>query len=354
MITYDIELREITKSYGDFVALNNVNLNIRSGEFFTLLGPSGSGKTTTLRTIMGFESPDNGEVIIRGEVVNNKPSHKRNIGMVFQNYALFPHLTVFENVAFPLIIKKKKLEYIRRQVLSMLDLVHLQGYENRYPKQLSGGEQQRVALARALVFNPNTILLDEPLGALDRQLRDKMRIEIKKIQKNLKITMVYVTHDQEEALILSDRIGVIKNGVIEQVGSPEEVYKKPKNRFVASFIGDTNMLEGTVVNIERNYAIIEIDSGMKFRVLLNDVDFNQKQRICVSIRPENISISHDKDNRFLGQVIESSFMGNMRRIMVNVNGSPIKISTPQITNFNVGDTLSISFSPEDCIIFNEI
>ena len=187
MNTYDIELRNITKRYGKLVALNNVNLEIRRGEFFTLLGPSGSGKTTTLRIIMGFERSTFGDIIIRNKVVTNQPSYKRNIGIVFQNYALFPHLTVFENVAFPLKIRKKRAEYIKKHVSSMLELVDLQGYEDRYPKQLSGGEQQRVALSRALVFEPTILLLDEPLGALDRQLRDKMRMEIKRIQKSFRL-----------------------------------------------------------------------------------------------------------------------------------------------------------------------
>lgn len=353
MNTYDIELGNITKRYGKLVALNNVNLEIRRGEFFTLLGPSGSGKTTTLRIIMGFEHPTSGDIIVRNEIVTNQPSYKRNIGMVFQNYALFPHLTVFENIAFPLKLRKKRAEYIiKRQVSSMLELVGLQGYEDRYPKQLSGGEQQRVALSRALVFEPTILLLDEPLGALDRKLRDKMRMEIKRIQKRLQTTTIYVTHDQEEALALSDRIAVIRHGVIEQVGTPEELYKHPKKLFIASFIGESNMLAGTILQIGHDYAVVVMDSGAKFKIPMND-GLIPRQRVKISIRPENINLSTDKDNRFSGQVMESSFMGTTRRITVNVNGTPLKICIPAHTNCNIGDVVSLSFASEDCVIFKE-
>ncbi len=351
MSFYAIELEKITKKFGKFLALNNINLKIRKAEFFTLLGPSGSGKTTILRTIIGFENPDNGNIIIRGEIVNHKSPHERNIGMVFQNYALFPHLTVFENIAFPLVIRKEKYEKIRERVASVLDLVSLKKHKKKYPKQLSGGEQQRVAIARALVFNPAIILLDEPFSALDSQLRNRLRMEIKKIQKDLKITMVYVTHDREEAFALSDRIGVIKSGVIEQIGTPEELYKKPKNLFIAKFVGDINILEGVVVSVGSDH-IMAISSGMKFKILSESINFNQKQNIYIGIRPEAISVSNCRDNCFSGKVVESLFVGNMRKIIVNVNENLIKIYIAETINFNIGDNLLISFYSRDCMILN--
>ena len=351
MDSFEIELIEVIKRYGKVLALNNLNLKIKMGEFFTLLGPSGAGKSTTLRTILGFDQPDSGDIIIRGMKVNDIPPHKRNIGMVFQNYALFPHLTIFENIAFPLKMRGKNHSQIQDSVYSMLDLVDLQGYENRYPTQLSGGQKQRVALARALIFKPTILLMDEPLGALDRQLRNKMRMEIKKIQKKLQITVIYVTHDQEEALTLSDRMSVIKDGIIEQVGSPLEIYKYPKNLFVASFIGDTNLLEGTISKIESDYAIADIASNFKIQVPMNNLNLQLYQRIEISIRPENIKILSNTNRGFSGEVTDISYLGNIQNIIININGIMLKIFCLDVEEVNIGDIITISIAPEDCVIF---
>lgn len=346
---YDIELRNISKIYNKNTVLNNINLTVKQGEFFTLLGPSGSGKTTTLRIIMGFVYPTSGDVLIRNEIVTDRLSNERNIGIVFQNYALFPHLTVFHNIAFPLEIRKYSSEYIKEQVESLLEIIDLQGYENRYPRELSGGEQQRVALARALVFRPILLLLDEPLAALDRQLRDKMRMEIKNIQKILKTTTIYVTHDQEEALFLSDRIAVIKNGKLEQIGTPEELYNHPNNIFVANFIGESNIFSGTLFQITNNNALVKLDSGIIIHIFPTE-EHRLGQRVWISIRPERIEILKNNKNCFSGTVTELLFKGSYRRIIADVDGTLFKIYIHQPVTFIKGDIVSFSFKPEDCSI----
>jgi ABC-type Fe3+/spermidine/putrescine transport system ATPase subunit len=238
----DIELRGLVKRYGETLALDGVSLTVRSGEFFTLLGPSGCGKTTSLRAVAGFVEPSPGDVFIRGQRVNEVPPHRRHVGMVFQHYALFPHRTVFQNVAFGLRMAGVSRDEIERRVVEALALVQLPAHGARYPRELSGGEQQRVALARALVTRPAVLLLDEPLGALDKQLRDRMQLELKQLQREVGITTIYVTHDQDEALTMSDRIAVMRGGRLEQVGAPRDIYESPATVFVASFIGNTNLL----------------------------------------------------------------------------------------------------------------
>jgi spermidine/putrescine transport system ATP-binding protein len=284
----EIRLVDLTKQFGEVRAVDRVALDIVAGEFFSLLGPSGCGKTTTLRMVGGFELPTAGRIELRGRDVTNDPPDKRPVNMVFQNYALFPHLDVGENVAFGLRRHKVGREEIARRVTEALELVRLSGYEKRRPNQLSGGQQQRVALARALVNRPTVLLLDEPLGALDLKLRRQLQVELKRIQTEVGITFVYVTHDQEEALTMSDRIAVMNAGRVEQLGTPEELYERPLTRFVADFIGTTNLLAGTVESIAAGCATLRLDSGDTCRIPSNGLGVGR--HVELSVRPEAVGV----------------------------------------------------------------
>ena len=253
-----VVLERLHKSFGPVIAVEDLDLAIEPGEFITLLGPSGSGKTTTLMMIAGFDYPTSGEIYIDGQPIVGVPPHRRDLGMVFQNYALFPHMTVAENIGFALKQRRVSKAETARSVAESLEIVRLRGYEGRYPRQLSGGQQQRVALARAIIFKPRALLMDEPLSALDKQLREELQLEIKRLHRQLGITFIYVTHDQREALILSDRVAVMNAGRIEQVGSPSDLYDRPANRFVASFVGESNFLAGTVVATENGVATVSV------------------------------------------------------------------------------------------------
>lgn len=285
-----VELRSVTKRFGEVVAVREVSLEILDGEFFSLLGPSGCGKTTTLRLIGGFELPSEGEIWIGGEVQGFRPPYQRPVNTVFQSYALFPHMTVAENVAFGLEMQKVPKSDIRRRVGEALEMVRLSGFGQRRPHQLSGGQQQRVALARALVNQPKVLLLDEPLGALDLKLRKAMQLELKALQARLGITFIYVTHDQEEALTMSDRIGVMRAGSLLQVGTPQEIYENPFSRFVADFIGDTNYLEGQIASLQDGMAEVAVGPGC--RVLAYPTpDLVVGQRVSVAFRPEKVRLA---------------------------------------------------------------
>jgi spermidine/putrescine transport system ATP-binding protein len=281
-------LRAVTKRFGDQLAVDAVTLAIAPGEFFSLLGPSGCGKTTTLRILAGFEAPDEGSVFLNGVEITARPAHRREIGMVFQNYALFPHLSVFENVAFPLRLRRIEPEEIRRRVSHALEMVRLPGLAGRMPAQLSGGQQQRVALARALVFRPSVVLLDEPLGALDLKLRKAMQLELKTLQREIGLTFVYVTHDQEEALTMSDRIAVMDRGSVLQVADPRTIYERPASRFVADFIGTSNFLSGRVreAGVE---AVIELDGGGVVRTE-RPAGVSAGQAVTLAVRPERMRL----------------------------------------------------------------
>ncbi len=283
-----VELENVTKRFGEVVAVEETSLAIRDGEFFSLLGPSGCGKTTTLRMIAGFEEPTVGQIYIKGQQVAGIPPHRRPVNTVFQSYALFPHMTVYQNVAFGLEMKKVPKEEIKQRVEEVLELVQLPGMGERKPKQLSGGQQQRVALARALVNRPRVLLLDEPLGALDLKLRKAMQLELKAIQAEVGITFIYVTHDQEEALTMSNRIAVMNFGVVQQVGNPQEIYEHPSNRFVADFIGETNFLSCTVAELS-DFAVVDID-GLKVLAARNSHDLSLGQDVTLAIRPEKINM----------------------------------------------------------------
>lgn len=284
----DVELRDVTKKFGDFVAVDQVNIKINEGEFFSLLGPSGCGKTTSLRMIAGFEQPTSGQIYLHGQGVAGIPAYKRPVNTVFQNYALFPHMTVAQNVAFGLEMKKVEKNEIKRRVGEALDLVQLGSMENRKPKQLSGGQQQRVALARALVNRPRVLLLDEPLGALDLKLRKAMQFELKQIQSEVGITFIYVTHDQEEALTMSDRIAVMNEGEVQQIGAPRDIYEHPNNRFVADFIGETNFLPALVSGMS-DFTTVEV-AGTPVLATADGRQLSVGQKVTLAIRPEKVNL----------------------------------------------------------------
>ena len=307
-----IEIKNVCKSYGDNVIIDNLNLYINKGEFVTILGPSGCGKSTTLRMIAGFETPTSGEILLNGKDITKLPPHKRPINTVFQRYALFPHLNVYENVAFGLRIQKKSEEEINKKVNEMLKMVNLDKYINRDINSLSGGQQQRVAIARALANNPKVLLLDEPLGALDLKLRKDMQTELKNIHKRTGITFVLVTHDQEEALSMSDRVVVMDKGRIQQIGTPQDIYNEPKNAFVADFIGESNIVEGTMIDDYRvKFA------GKEFKCL--DKGFEKMSPVDVVIRPEDIKVTTPEDGDISGKVISVTFKGVHNEIIVDVN-----------------------------------
>jgi len=318
----DVRVEGVTKRFGDFVAVDDLSVTIDRGEFFSLLGPSGCGKTTTLRMIGGFEEPSAGTIHLGEQEVTGLPPFKRDVNTVFQNYALFPHLTVFENIAFGLRRRKVGADEIPRQVAEMLDLVELPGYEKRRPSQLSGGQQQRVALARALINHPRVLLLDEPLGALDLKLRKQMQIELKRIQTEVGITFIYVTHDQEEAMTMSDRIAVMRAGRIEQLGSPEELYERPRTTFVAGFLGVSNLLDGEVTARDGDLAHIRLPEGASVRVPAGDIDGAVAVRI--GVRPEKLrvlavdpSAAVDPSlNHLDGTVVDASYVGVSTQYLV--------------------------------------
>jgi spermidine/putrescine transport system ATP-binding protein len=310
----DVRLEDVTKRFGDVVAVDSISLDIARGAFFSLLGPSGCGKTTTLRMIGGFEQPDQGRIWLGGTDVAGLPPHRRDVNTVFQSYALFPHLDVFGNIAYGLRRKNVEKSQIGGRVKEILRIVDLPGFERRRVSQLSGGQQQRVALARALVNQPQVLLLDEPLGALDLKLRKQMQIELKGIQHEVGVTFIYVTHDQEEAMTMSDRIAVMRDGRIEQIGAPENVYEQPSTEFVAGFLGASNLLDGTVGPRDGGFRTIELSSGEKVRVLAERLN-GTRDRVKVGVRPEKIHIragaqdAAGEDNAIEATVKISTFVG---------------------------------------------
>lgn len=316
-----IQLKNITKVWEDGqVVLDDISLDIYDNEFITLLGPSGCGKTTTLRLIGGFEQPNEGDIIFMGRRINDVPAHKRNVNTVFQKYALFPHLNVFENVAFPLRERRLPKDEIEQKVTEMLRLVMLTGFENRSVTRLSGGQQQRVAIARALVNHPKVLLLDEPLGALDLKLRKDMQQELKKIQKATEITFVFVTHDQEEALSMSDTIVVMSEGRIQQIGTPTDIYNEPENAFVADFIGESNIVDGVMLE---DYRVRF--SGHSFECV--DAGFGCRENVDVVVRPEDVDIVPEEQGMLKGVVTSVTFMGVHYEIIVDINGFKWMIQT---------------------------
>ncbi len=346
---------EVQKSYdGETLVVKNLNLDVARGEFLTMLGPSGSGKTTCLMMLAGFEPATHGEIFLNDQPINNVPPHKRGIGMVFQNYALFPHMTVEENLAFPLAVRKTNRSEIESRVNKALDMVQLGGFGSRRPGQLSGGQQQRVAVARALVFDPVLVLMDEPLGALDKQLREQMQYEIKHIHENLGVSMVYVTHDQSEALTMSDRIAVFNDGVIQQLASPSELYEHPRNAFVAQFIGENNTLAGKIKSVNGDGCTVEVPGGGDVQAKAVNIG-GVGGMTTLSLRPERVMINEDPakfPNNFEAKVEELIYLGDHIRTRVSVCGQDdfiVKVPNDGAHGgLTEGSTARVGWSMEDC------
>ena len=353
-----ISVKNLTKRFGALAVVSDVNLAIEEGELFTLLGPSGCGKTTLLRLIAGFYAPDEGDVFFNDRRVNDVPPHERRIGMVFQNYALWPHMTVWNNVAYGLKLRKVAQTEISKRVQGVLSKVKLGSYEQRYPGQLSGGQQQRVALARALVLNPDILLLDEPLSNLDAKIRIQVRAEIRKLQKELGITTIYVTHDQEEALTLSDRIAVFNQGKVFQMGPPKMLYERPTSRFVADFIGINNLLDGTVRRVEIGAERVHVNTTLGEIVGLRDPRLKAGDACVICVRPENAHVSPQPGsemNVIKGQVTFAAYLGNTLRYDVDLGGGitfkadvrdpwhhqTLDLGAPVAVSFPVSSTLVI-------------
>ncbi len=339
-----ISLKNISISFNGHKILENFSLDIKNGEFVTFLGSSGCGKTTTLRIIAGFEKPDSGEILFSGKKINNVPAHKREINTIFQNYALFPHLNVYENIAFGMRLSKKSEDYIEKEVTNMLKLVSLSGFSSRKIASLSGGQQQRVAIARALVNRPKVLLLDEPLGALDLKLRKDMQTELKNIQQQTGITFVFVTHDQEEALSMSDTVVVMDKGKIQQIGSPQDIYNEPKNAFVADFIGESNIIDGVMLEDK----LVKF-AGKCFKCL--DSGFAKNEPVDVVIRPEDIKVTSPEKGDISGKVTSVTFIGVHYEIIVDIDGFKWMI---QSTESQVpGENIGLVLEPDDIHIMKK-
>ena len=346
-----VRLEHVEKWYGDNHVVKDMNLDIAEGEFLTLLGPSGCGKTTTLRMIAGFENATEGTILVQGERVEDKEPYQRDVNTVFQNYSLFPHMTVYDNVAYGPSIKKVPKKEIRERVSEMLALVQMSGYEKRKPDELSGGQKQRVAIARALINRPRVLLLDEPLGALDLKLRKQMQIELKRLQKKLGITFVYVTHDQEEAMTMSDRIAVMKDGIIEQIDRPSRIYQHPKTRFVADFIGESNIFDGTVQRAAGDVLTIRLPCGT---VTARGAGFSSGQKVYVSVRPEHLCIASERQEGFdlEARILDSVYMGTLTKVMMKTkDDQEIKFSRFEETQgLKEGSLVQVFWSPEKAVV----
>lgn len=347
-----IRLEHVKKNYDDLQVVKDMELDVKEGEFLTFLGPSGCGKTTTLRMIAGFEMPSEGVLSIDGKDMNAISPYKRPVNTVFQNYALFPHMTIFDNIAYGLKIRKLSKEEIREKVLNVLQLVQLSGYENRKPDQLSGGQKQRVAIARALVNEPKVLLLDEPLGALDMKLRKQMQVELKRLQRRVHITFIYVTHDQEEALTMSDRIVIMNAGRIEQIGTPKEIYNEPKTQFVADFVGESNLFYGYMGAPKENNEIpMILENG---EVSVKNKGFEEGEIAYVSIRPESTLLSMEPVPGFSleAMVKEIVFMGSVNRVLVVLQeGKELKVNfAPTAPLLEEGDTVFVHWDLENAVV----
>jgi len=354
-----VVLTGIHKAYGEVVAVQKADLTVPAGSFVTLLGPSGCGKTTLLKMIAGLEDPTRGEIVIKGRRINEVPIHKRNLGMVFQNYALFPHMSVFDNIAFGLRYRQVPRAEVRERVTKALAIVRLPGVERRYPAQLSGGQQQRIALARAIVIQPDVLLLDEPLSALDANLREEMRVELKRIQREIGVTTVFVTHDQDEALAMSDQVVVMNTGHVEQVGRPEEVYRFPETRFVADFLGQSNILRGKVQATEDGMVQVKLANGETLSARGEGRDLGP-QPVEAVIRAHRVQVlaldgsAGEGLNRYRGVISDMNYLGGMASYFVDLAGERVQAINPIAGRiFREGETVALTVAPEDCVLLNE-
>ncbi|HIJ54586.1 MAG TPA: ABC transporter ATP-binding protein [Deltaproteobacteria bacterium] len=355
-----IEIQSLFKRYKDVVAVNRIQLEVNKGELLTMLGPSGCGKTTTLRCIAGLEKPEEGDIVIDGQPMLSEgfvPPSKRGIGMVFQNYAVWPHMKVFNNIVYGLKLQKISRQSIRERAQQVLELVGLDGLENRYPSQLSGGQQQRVALARALVTNPKVLLLDEPLSNLDAKLREELRFEIKSLVRRMGITSVYVTHDQAEAMVISDRIAVMDSGNVVQIGTAREIYEKPANRFVADFIGTMNFMSGEVVQIPQDTDAVYVRTEFSEKMLCTTSSITETtpgKKVYASIRPEDVEVFTEPpqvtENLFKGTIAHKAYLGNFLYFFVSVNETMIRVQVPHHLPQEEGQELYLFLNPQKCMI----
>lgn len=350
-----IDIKNVVKEYEDFRAVNDVSFTVNKGEFFTLLGPSGCGKTTLLRMIAGFNSIEEGEIYFDTDLINNTPAHKRNIGMVFQNYAIFPHMSVYDNVAYGLKARKVPKKEMKEKINEALKMVQIDNLKDRQPANMSGGQQQRVALARAIVIHPGLLLMDEPLSNLDAKLRVEMRTVIKEMQHNLGITTIYVTHDQEEALSISDRIAVMNKGRIMQIGKPEAIYRRPVNEFVAGFIGTSNFLSGEIVNHdEHQNATIKINDSLTITLKCKSCN---KGTVKISVRPEELIIRKPSETGLPGTIYQKTFLGDFINYNVRLeNGQTVQVNEYCKDNEEIrelGEVIHLDFIKDKINIFNE-
>ena len=355
-----IEIQNLFKRFKSVVAVNHIQLEVNKGEMLTLLGPSGCGKTTTLRCVAGLEKPEEGDVIIDGKPMLSEgfvqPS-KRGIGMVFQNYAVWPHMKVLNNIVYGLKLQRIPRQSIQERAQQVLELVGLNGLEERYPAQLSGGQQQRVALARALVRNPKVLLLDEPLSNLDAKLREKMRFEIKSLVRRMGITSVYVTHDQAEAMVISDRIAIMDSGNVVQIGTAQEIYEKPANRFVADFIGTMNFMPGEVVQVLQDTDAVYVRTEFSEKMLCKTDSITETtpgKKVYASIRPEDVEVftqpPQASENLFKGTIVNKAYLGNFLYLFVNVDGTMIRVQLPHHMPQKEGQELYLFLNPQKCIV----
>ncbi|QEI08714.1 ABC transporter ATP-binding protein [Pigmentiphaga aceris] len=363
MPSSNLKISGLSKRYGDFVALAPIDLDVAQGEFLTLLGPSGSGKTTLLSLIAGLAQPDQGQMLINGADVTYVAPYERDIGVVFQNYALFPHMTVEENIAFPLKMRNIAPEQARKQAQEALELVRLPHLGKRFPKELSGGQQQRIALARCMVYRPSIILMDEPLGALDKKLRDHMQLEIKRIHRELGTTIVYVTHDQEEAMTMSDRICLMNGGRIEQLGTPGDLYFNPRTLFVADFLGESNLFEATISSVGADTIGVMLDQGrVPAKTAADGRPLTVGQKVRVMVRPQNLHLSRTPSVDMPGlsaTVVDVMITGSLTKLYLSApfaGDTPITVALPtsrQADSYRVGDTLSLHWQPADAVAIAE-
>ena len=348
-----IKLENVVKFYDDNQVVKNLNLDIYEGEFLTLLGPSGCGKTTTLRMIAGFEKVTEGKIYLEDEDVVNKAPYARNVNTVFQSYALFPHMNLFNNIAFGLVEKKMKKAQIKEKVMEVLSLVQLNGYEKRMPSQISGGQKQRVAIARAIINNPKVLLLDEPLGALDLKLRKQMQMELKHLQQKLGITFIYVTHDQEEAMTMSDRIAVMNGGILEQIGNAKAIYETPKTKFVADFIGESNLFEAYITAINKDLLELTFECG---KVTAKGTGFSLEEMVYVSVRPENIKCSKTPLENFdlCGVVKENIYVGATIKTTIELNNGQLVKITNYLDNeiIESGEVVHLYWKEEKAVVIH--